>query len=114
VVNALLHLVNFFIIHSSSPFKKTGALRTAAPPCGLFSRGDLSNQSKRVAQLKEGAQVKVGFRHATTTYGDRIYNELRMNSFEVLRKKEAEPEPIKFVEQTEAIQPTPEEDDLPF
>jgi hypothetical protein len=67
-----------------------------------------------IAQLKEGAQVKVGFRHATTTYGDRIYNDIRMNSFEVLRKKEAEPEPIKFVEQTEAIQPTPEGDDLPF
>jgi hypothetical protein len=67
-----------------------------------------------ISQIKEGALVKVGFRHATREWNGRIYNDLRMNSFEVLRKKEDKPQPIKFVEQTEAIQPTPEGDDLPF
>lgn len=67
-----------------------------------------------ISELKEGALVKVGFRHATEPYNGRYYNKLRMNSFEVLRKKEDEPQPIKFVEQPESIQPTPEGDDLPF
>ena len=67
-----------------------------------------------IRELKEGALVKVGFRHGTEPYNGRYYNKLRMNSFEVLKKKESEPQPTQPIEQPEAIQPAPKEDDLPF
>lgn len=52
--------------------------------------------------------------HDTDPWFDKVYLEPRMNSFEVLRKKEAEPQPTQPIEQPEAIQPTPEGDDLTF
>ena len=72
-------------------------------------------QEDIIAQLKEGAWAKVGFRHATTTYGERIYNDVRINSFELLRNPEqlttkaAEPQAVEKL-----TPPEPKEDDLPF
>lgn len=75
-------------------------------------------QEDIIAKLKEGAWAKVGFRHATTTYGDRIYNDVRINSFELIETKsqqteQAEPKPQQT--QMEFAPPTEEKaDDLPF
>jgi DUF917 family protein len=39
-----------------------------------------------MANLVEGAVAKIGFRHGTRDYNGRAYNEVRMNSFNLVGK----------------------------
>lgn len=76
-------------------------------------------QEDIIAQLKEGATAKVGFRHATTVYGERIYNDVRINSFELIATKSQQTEQQSAEQKPQQTQmeftpPKEKEDDLPF
>lgn len=57
-----------------------------------------------MANLVEGAVAKIGFRHSTRDYNGRAYNDVRMNSFELVGK------PMEAKQSTQQpIQPTSRE-----
>ena len=72
--------------------------------------------------LVDGAIVKVGFRHATREYNGRIYNEVRMNNFELVgaNGQQAGQQSAQAAQGQQAQQTSPknqeggENDDMPF